>query len=181
MISLVILLILTWQFYIGYRRGLGLQGTYLLGSLISLFVASLFYRSLGQWLYLWLPYASPTEGASTYFFDQSQLFGLDQVFYAGVAFFIVYMLAYTVIRFLGLFLHLVDVESLDVNYTKIIAGVMSVIITWIGIEMVLTILATVPIEFVQDKLHESLMVRLMVNTPLVSHFLKNLWVTKILG
>ncbi|MDQ0222970.1 CvpA family protein [Streptococcus moroccensis] len=181
MISLGILLILAWQFYIGYRRGLGLQGTYFLGSLISLFVASLYYRPLGQWLYLWVPYASAAEGASTYFFDQSQLFELDQVFYAGLAFFTIYLLVYAVIRFLGLFLHIFDLESLDVPHTRIVAGIMSVFVSWLGIEMVLTILATVPIGLVQDKLHESLMVRIMVDTPLVSHFLKNLWVTKILG
>ncbi|MEY8463472.1 CvpA family protein [Streptococcus merionis] len=181
MISLGILLILAWQFYIGYRRGLGLQGLYLLGSLVSLFVASLHYRSLGEWLYLWVPYASATEGASTYFFDQSQLFDLDQVFYAGLGFFIIYMVTYTVVRFLGLFVHLADLDSLDVGYTRIVSGILSVLVTWIGIEMVLTIMATVPIGLVQDKLHESLMVRLMIDTPLVSSFLKNLWVVKILG
>lgn len=181
MLSLVILLILAWQFYIGYRRGLALQGFYFLGSLLSLFVASLYYQGLGQWLYLWVPYASATEGASTYFYKSSQLFDLDRVFYAGLAFFLIYLLTYCLVRFLGLFLHLADLFSLDVPVSQLGAGLMSVVVTWIGIEMVVTILTTVPIGFVQERLHSSLLVRMMFDTPVISQFLKSLWVTKMIG
>lgn len=181
MISLAILLVLAWQFYIGYRRGLALQGFYFLGSLISLFVAGLYYHSLARLIYLWVPYASPTEGASTHFFDQAKLFDLDQVFYAGVAFLSIYMITYGIIRFLGIFFHLTDLGNLDIGYSKIGAGVMSLAVAWIGLEMVLTILATIPMAPIQDRLHDSLLARLMINTPVMSQFLKNLWVTKMIG
>lgn len=181
MVTLALILILAWQFYIGYRRGLALQGFYFLGSLISLFVASLYYRSLADWLYLWVPYASPAEGATTAFFDQSKIFDLDQVFYAGLAFLIVYLVTYCLVRLLGLFFHLTDLDTLDIGYSRLAAGILSLLVTWIGLEMVLTILTTIPIGMVQDRIAGSWLAKVMLHTPIVSQFLRNLWVTKVIG
>ncbi|MGT2756001.1 CvpA family protein [Streptococcus ovuberis] len=181
MVTFALLLILAWQFYIGFRRGLALQGFYFLGSLISLFVASLYYRRLADWLYLWVPYASPAEGAKTVFFDQNNIFDLDQVFYAGSAFLAVYLLTYGLVRLLGIFFHLTDLDTLDIGYSRIGAGVLSVLVTWIGLEMVVMILTTIPIAMVQERITGSWLVKLMLHTPIVSQFLKNLWVTKVIG
>ena len=48
MISILLLLVLAWGFYIGYRRGLVLQVYYFLVAVISAFVAGQFYKSLGD-------------------------------------------------------------------------------------------------------------------------------------
>lgn len=181
MLTLVILLILAWQYYIGYSRGMMLQAVYLLGSLVSLFVASLYYQPFGDFIYLWVPYASPTEGASTYFFDSQYLFDLDKVFYAGLAFFTIYILAYTLVRFLGLFLHFFKLEKLDKDARiKHGAGALSVIVTWIGLAMFLTILATIPVPIVQDNLNKSFLAKFLIDSPILAQFLENLWLTKIL-
>lgn len=182
MLTILILLILAWQYYIGYSRGLFLQLSYLIGSIVSLFLASLFYKPLGNWFYLWVPYGSPTDGASTYFFDNKYLFSLDKVFYAGLAFFILYLFFYTLVRFLGVFLHLLDLERFNGQIkTRYIAGVLSVLVTWMGIEMMLTVLATIPADVIQDTLSRSLMAKLMINTPVMGQFLQNLWLTQIIG
>ena len=83
MLSIIILLILAWSFYIGYSRGIVLQGYYAAATMVSMLVAGAFYKSLAKFISLWVPYASATQGSSTYFFPSSQLFQLDQVFYAG--------------------------------------------------------------------------------------------------
>ena len=44
MISLLLLLVLAWGFYIGYRRGLLLQVYYLISAMASAFVAGQFYK-----------------------------------------------------------------------------------------------------------------------------------------
>ncbi|MGC4421483.1 CvpA family protein, partial [Streptococcus suis] len=46
MISLAIILILAWSFYIGYSRGLVLQAFYSMGSIIALVVATATYKKL---------------------------------------------------------------------------------------------------------------------------------------
>lgn len=182
MLTILILLILAWQYYIGYSRGLFLQIAYTVGSILSLLLASFFYKPLGDWFYLWVPYASPTEGMSNYFFDDQYLFSLDKVFYAGLAFVLLYLAFYSLIRFLGVFLHLFPRYRLDkLPYTKYIAGGLSILVTWIGVEMVLTILATIPATLVQDYLNKSFLAKAMINTPLIRQLLENLWLTQIIG
>ncbi len=83
MISILLLLVLTWGFYIGYRRGLVLQVYYFLVAVISAFVAGQFYKSLGDHFHLLVPYANPQEGQGTFFFPSDQLFHLDKVFLCG--------------------------------------------------------------------------------------------------
>ncbi|TYL04498.1 CvpA family protein, partial [Streptococcus dysgalactiae] len=56
MLSLLIVLVLTWNFYIGYSRGIILQSFYVLGALLSLLVANRFYIGLAHKLTLWIPY-----------------------------------------------------------------------------------------------------------------------------
>lgn len=48
MLSVFILLILAWHFYIGYSRGIILQAYYFVASIVSLVVASRFYQALSE-------------------------------------------------------------------------------------------------------------------------------------
>ena len=89
MISILLLLVLAWGFYISYRRGLVLQVYYFLVAVISAFVAGQFYKSLGDHFHLLVPYANPQEGQGTFFFPSDQLFQLDKVFYAGLTYLLV--------------------------------------------------------------------------------------------
>ena len=116
MISILLLLVLAWGFYIGYRRGLVLQVYYFLVAVISAFVAGQFYKSLGDHFHLLVPYANPQEGQGTFFFPSDQLFHLDKVFYAGLAYLLVFGICYTIGRFIGLFLHLIPTKKLDVKW-----------------------------------------------------------------
>jgi len=118
MISILLLLVLAWGFYIGYRRGLVLQVYYFLVTVISAFVAGQLYKSLGDQLHLLVPYANPQEGQGTFFFPSGQLFQLDKVFYAGIAYLLVFGICYTIGRFIGLFLHLIPTKKLDVQWFR---------------------------------------------------------------
>ncbi|TWS94775.1 MULTISPECIES: CvpA family protein [unclassified Streptococcus] len=169
MISLIIALILVWAFYIGYARGIFLQAYYSLTSLLGLFVANLFYRQVAQALTLWVPYSNPSQDAQVRFFTNRDIFSLDDVFYAGVAFFLLYLSVYLTGRILGLFVHLFKVDSLTSAFRNILAGGLSVLVTLLGISMVLTILATVPLTSLQERLYSSGFVRVLVNlVPLFS-------------
>ena len=102
MISLLLLLVLAWGFYIGYRRGLLLQVYYLISALASAFVAGQFYKGLGEQFHLLVPYANPQEGQGTFFFPSDQLFQLDKVFYAGIGYLLVFGVSIASVVLLGL-------------------------------------------------------------------------------
>ena len=182
MISILLLLVLAWGFYIGYRRGLVLQVYYFLVTVISAFVASQFYKSLGDQLHLLVPYANPQEGQSTFFFPSGQLFQLDKVFYAGIAYLLVFGICYSIGRFIGLFLHLIPTKKLDVKWFRIGAGILSLLVTLFVLQMALTILATVPMAAVQNPLEKSVVAKYIIQSvPLTTNFIKQLWVTNLIG
>ena len=182
MISILLLLILAWSFYIGYRRGIILQAYYLVATIVSAYFASKYYLALGQKFNLLIPYANPQEGQGTFFFPSDQLFHLDKVFYAGLAYLLVFGICYTIGRFIGLFLHLIPTKKLDVKWLRIGSGLLSLLVTLFVLQMALTILATVPLAVIQNSLEKSIVAKHIIQSvPFTTNLIKQLWVTNLIG
>ncbi|MFS9148978.1 CvpA family protein [Streptococcus infantis] len=182
MISVLLLLVLAWSFYIGYRRGLVLQIYYFVATVISALLAGNFYQSLGKQFDLLIPYASPQEGQGTFFFPSNQLFQLDKVFYAGIGYLLAFAAFYCIGRLIGLFFNLVPTKKFGGKYFRIGAGVLSVGVTLFVLQMILTILATVPLQIVQNSLENSFVAKHMIQSiPVTTDLIKQLWVTKLIG
>ena len=182
MISILLLLVLAWGFYIGYRRGLVLQVYYFLVAVISVFVAGQFYKSLGDHFHLLVPYANPQEGQRTFFFPSDQLFHLDKVFYAGLAYLLVFGICYTIGRFIVLFLHLIPSKKLGGKLFQVSAGILSMLVTLFVLQMALTILATVPLAVIQNSLEKSIVAKHIIQSvPFTTNLIKQLWVTNLIG
>ena len=182
MISILLLLVLAWGFYIGYRRGLVLQVYYFLVAVISAFVAGQFYKSLGDHFHLLVPYANPQEGQGTFFFPSVQLFQLYKVFYAGIGYLLVFGIVYSIGRLLGLLLHLLPSKKLGGKLFQVSAGILSMLVTLFVLQMVLTILATVPLAVIQNSLEKSTVAKQIIQSvPFTTNFIKQLWVTNLIG
>ncbi len=159
-----------------------MQVYYFLVAVISAFVAGQFYKSLGDHFHLLVPYANPQEGQGTFFFPSDQLFQLDKVFYAGIGYLLAFTVFYCIGRLIGLFFNLVPTKKLGGKYFRIGAGVLSVGVTLFVLQMMLTILATVPLEIVQNSLENSLVAKHMIQSiPVTTDLIKQLWVTKLIG
>lgn len=180
MIALILLVVLAWQFYIGYARGLALQLYYGVSALVAYLSATFYYKRLADALTLWVPYSSPTEDAHMAFFQSVNIFELDRVFYAGTAFVLIYMAVYALMRLLGLLMHLVNMERLDGRRYRLLAGLLEMVLTLVFLNMVLTVLATIPLPFVQNLLGQQLVLKLLIHFPLLSQLLNYFWVTAIL-
>lgn len=180
MISLVLLLILSWQFYIGYSRGILLQVYYFVANIISLIVASQSYQTLAKKIMLWVPYANASRGASVYFFKTVNLFDLDRVYYAGVAFTIIYVIMYLLFRLIGVVVHLAQVNRFDNVKMNCISGVLSILVTLTFFHLILATLATVPMPAIQNSLSGSFLARVIINfLPPLSNIIKALWFSTI--
>ncbi len=182
MLSILLVLILVWHFYIGYSRGIILQAYYLVASIASLVIASQFYRTLAEKITLWVPYSNASQGATVTFFADVNIFDLDQVYYAGVAFTAIYIVAYLLFRLIGVLMHLAPIHHFDNVKMNCISGVLAILVTLIFFNLALTVLATVPMTMVQNILSGSFLVRVIINyLPPLSSIIKALWVTAILG
>ena len=108
MLTFLILLILAWSFYIGYARGIILQSYYFLVTLVALLIAGGSYKGLAKVLSLWVPFSSPTQQSVNYFYANRYLFQLDDIFYAGLAYVLIFAMIYLIGRVIGIFMHLVS-------------------------------------------------------------------------
>ena len=171
MLTFLILLILAWSFYIGYARGIILQSYYFLVTLVALLIAGGSYKGLAKVLSLWVPFSSPTQQSVNYFYANRYLFQLDDIFYAGLAYVLIFAMVYLIGRVIGIFMHLVpQPEKLEDRKYQIGAGVIAVVIT-------LLVMASI-----QNRLNASGLIRFIIlHTPISSSLFHNLWVTAIIG
>ena len=180
MIGLLVLAIMAWNFYIGYRRGLFMQAYYVVSVIIAMCVAAYFYKSLGEAINLWVPYANPTKDASVAFFTDQNVFSLDRVYYAGVSYFAIYCVTYYGLRFLGIFFHFVRIERLDQTRFQVASGVLASLVSLVPLTMLGNILATVPINNIQTVLSSSWFLRFLINWNFqVSQIIQHLWTSVI--
>ncbi|AGM99577.1 CvpA family protein [Streptococcus iniae] len=181
MLSILIFLLLLWHFYIGYNRGVLLQAFYFIGSLISLLIASRYYDNWAHKIALWIPYSNPAEGVSIYFFKDLNIFHLDHVYYAGIAFFAIFSLSYAIFRLIGVLVHFLPINYFDDWYYHLAGGLMAVCVTIIFLAMGVSILATVPMPMVQEQLHQHLITRLLIeHCPPITQLIKHFWVNKMI-
>ncbi|MFX3812281.1 CvpA family protein, partial [Streptococcus suis] len=104
------------------------------------------------------------------------LFDLDMVFYAGLALQLIYVLVYAIVRFIGIFVHLLEAFNTDTKTTNLISGALAVLVTFISLQIVMVFLSTIPLAMIQDKLHSIFLANIMIQyTPFTSIFLKSLW------
>jgi len=180
MIGLLVLAIVAWNFYIGYRRGLFMQAYYVVSVIIAMGVAAYFYQPLGEAINLWVPYTNPTRDASIAFFTDQNIFSLDRVYYAGVAYFAIYCVAYYGLRFLGIFFHFVRIERLDQRRFQVVGGVLASLVSLVPVTMLGNILATVPMNNIQTLLSSSWVLRFLINYYFpVSQIIQHLWTSVI--
>ncbi|MDR2465046.1 MAG: CvpA family protein [Streptococcaceae bacterium] len=182
MITIIILCMLTYAFYIGASRGLTLQLIYSVGYTLSYIVAAFLYRGVGRAIELWVPYPSATLESRMVFFNQDTALQLDKSFYAGMGFLIVYFLGYLVVRLIGLLAHsLADIRMFG-ELNRVLGGLAGAFAVYIGIFLVLSILSLVPINGLQDLLGNDLLAKMIIQyTPIFSSDIHHLWIVDILG
>lgn len=179
-ITIICLAMLAWSYLIGQSRGLALQGFYTLGFLVALFVALKNYVSLGEKITLWVPFASATAESQLALYPSKLLFEIDHVFYALLAFVILFFIVYGLVRLIGLFLSGLESQLLFGSVGKIIAGVLSLMTTYFVLSIFVMILSTIPVAFVQNQLAASHLARFMIDgAPLMSGWLQETFITHI--
>lgn len=181
MLTILIIICLGTSFYAGYRRGLMLQLVYGAGYVLSFIVAQNKYKSLGKKLELLVPYPAPTEKTSLVLFDKNLIFDLDKAFYAGFAFVLIVFIGWLLTRFIGiLFYHLTFMPIIKQG-NDLAGAALNTLLTLVGLTLFLTLFAMLPIDFIQNLFKKSWLARTLVDsTPLISSWLNNWWITKII-
>lgn len=181
MLTILIIFFLVTSFYAGYRRGFLLQIVYGAGYTISFIVAKNIYKSLGKKLELLIPYPAPTSKTTLVLFDKSLIFDLDKAFYAGFAFVLVLFIGWLVTRFIGMIAYRLTFIPVIKQGNDLAGGLLNALLTLIGLTIFLTLFAMIPMDFIQNLFKKSSLARFLVeSTPVISSWLKDWWITKII-
>lgn len=181
MLTLLILLLLGIGFYTGVRRGLVLQVLYTFGYLCSYLIAKTYYKSLASNLELYIPYPSPTAETKLVFFDQKLTLDLDQAFYGAVAFLLILFAGWLVIRFLAIFARGLAFIPVLKQANWLAGGLISLVVVYIGLFLVLSMLAMVPVDTIQTQFKNSGLARFIVeHTPILTKQIDHLWIKQMI-
>ncbi|MDR1606449.1 MAG: CvpA family protein [Streptococcaceae bacterium] len=180
MITILIIAILVWAYLIGRSRGLALQSFYTLGLLIAFLTALEGYQGLAKKITLWVPFASATSDSHLAFYSSKLLFEIDHVFYAILSFLAIYVAVYGIVRLIGIFLGALENKMVLGDTGNRIAGILSVLVVYVMLSIGMMLLSTIPLTLIQNQLHASWLVRLMINqTPLFSAWLQDIFIKQI--
>lgn len=181
MLTLLILLTLVIGVYVGYQRGITLQLVYTLGYWVSFLVAQHNYKALGKKIELLIPYPSPTIGTKFILFDSAWTFDMDRAFYAGFSFVLILLMGWLVTRFLGMLSYGLTFMPLLRKGNDWLGAIFGGLVSLIGLVIVLTLVAMIPIGFIQNMFEKSGLARILVSkTPVISAMLHELWINKII-
>lgn len=180
MLSLGIILIIAIGFYSGARRGLVLQIVLTIGYLLSYLVARIYYIRLGSQLELFVPYPSATENSTFVFFDHSLGLELDKAFYNAVAFMLIIFVGWLLTRFVGSFLNSLTFFPIVRQANYLGGGMLGFVVSYTAVFLILSILAMIPMEGIQNALGQSGLAQMIVkNTPILSNQIYNWWIGTI--
>lgn len=179
-ITILILLLLIWAFFVGRSRGLALQTYYTIGSLVAIGIALKNYQALSEKITLWIPFASATANSKLTFYPSKLLFDIDRVFYAIFAFLIIYMIVYGIVRLIGVFLGALENKMLLGSHGDILAGILAICSAYFVLSLMMMVVSTIPVPAIQNQLYASGIVRFMLNqTPMFSSWLQHTFIKQI--
>lgn len=179
MLTVVILAWLGLAVYIGYRRGLFHESIYLLGYSFSFIIATLNCHTFGKWLMMIVPYPYASINQKMVYFSGDAVYHLDQFYYAGVAFLMLFLIGWLGTRFIGTLMYRLSQTFRKFPVwrlmNKCLGAVVCFLTTAVFITAVLLVLTSIPNDMVQQLLAKSSVAKMMLEMPGIPDYLSQLW------
>lgn len=180
MVSIIIVIALALSFYNGARRGLVMQLILTLGYIVTMIIAKTQAGNLAEKLKLLVPYPTPNADSKLAFFKGESLFHLDKAFYTILSFIIILGIGWLITRFVGMLCNSLTFLPIVKQANVLGGGVLSFIVTYVGIFFVLVLLSLVPIDGLQKLFESNDVIKFIVNkTPYFSNMIFE-WVQQVM-
>lgn len=178
-LTLILIVFLIGAFINGWHRGLFLELMSLLSTIFSFVVASLFYKDLANKMITRLSLEVPK---GTYqIIDKTVSSQASQSFFSSISFLVIFIVASI---FAGLFLLFFRKFSNFLSFGKLgrlVAGILSVLVTYFALQLLLTLLALLPVNDLQTFLSSSGFAQyIILHTPISSNALLHLFINNVL-
>jgi uncharacterized membrane protein required for colicin V production len=173
MLDIAIILILIIGFFVGLKRGFILQLVHLTGFIIAYIVAFAYYEKLAPKLTLWIPYPNLGEGTVLKVITDSS--NVETAFYSAIAFVIIFFAVKVLLQIIGSMLDFIAQLPILKQLNIWAGGILGFLEVYLIIFILLYIAALIPMDFLQNPLDHSALVKSIVNhTPILSQQFKSM-------
>jgi len=177
MLSLLLILLLIYGFYIGARRGLVMEAFYAVGFALFFCLAWVSFNALGPKFEMIVPYPSANLGSEFAFFSTKVGMKLDDAFYRAFAFIFVCFIGWIIVRFVGLYFKRLTYFPMYNDVNVLSGGIVGFVVTYVAIFMLLLMIAMIPVPGIQHALQNSFVASAMIkSTPVLTETLSHLWI-----
>lgn len=165
MFDLFILILIAFVMYGSYRNGLLFQAVLFVGMVVSFILAALLYKFIIPVIDLWVPYPSAGPESKFVFFNQTIGLQLDDAFYAGISFLLLFLLFYLVFRIFARGFNKLKYSELDLsqNVQNFGAIVLGLINFCAFATLIIFLVAMIPIDGIQNTFKHSIFAQFFVN------------------
>ncbi|MEI3612618.1 CvpA family protein [Pseudogracilibacillus sp. SO30301A] len=180
MISIIILLVLIFGFFMGLKRGFILQLMHLVGFIIAFIVAILYFRKLASHLPYWIPYPEFSSDQVWAVFLNSM--PLENAFYNAIAFAIIFFATKIILQIIASMLDFLANLPVLRQLNKLLGAILGFVEVYFITFLILFVLALLPMEAIQVRIKSSFLATLIVeHTPILSKAMEKLWFTDVLS
>ncbi|MGI2326393.1 CvpA family protein [Planococcus sp. YIM B11945] len=174
MLDILLLILLVGGLIVGAKRGLIVQLIHMVGFIIALSVAYLYYKPLAEYFVLWIPY--PAVSDDSQFTIAIEQLDLDQTFYQLFAFALIFFAVKFGLQLIASMLDFLKYLPILGFASKILGAILGLIEVYIILFIFIYILALLPIEAVQNQIENSGIAQTMIeHTPYFSEKVKEWW------
>lgn len=174
MVSIILLLILIFGFFMGLKRGFVLQLMHSIGFLVAFIVATLTYRKLAEQLSLWIPYPDITDDTMLAVFLNTM--PLEHAFYNAVSFAIIFFAVKVVLQIIAAMLDFLASLPILRTLNTLLGSVLGFLEVYLILFILLFIAALIPVLRVQEMIDGSIVAKLIIEkTPILSNLMESLW------
>ncbi len=175
-LTLAIVFILGIALYSGAKRGLLLQLVLTIGYVLSFWFALRYYQQLRGPIEMSIPYPHASLTDQFVLFSREAGLQLDHVFYNGTSFVLLLLIGWAVTRLIGGLIGFVSQIPVLRSLNQIGGAVLNVVVNYVGVFLVLLILSTIPLTFVQTQFNQSSIAQIIVTrTPQLSKQMYEQW------
>lgn len=176
MLTLLIIIILLFGFYTGYRRGLVLQMIRLVGYIITFVLATKYFQPLSEIVEMLVPFPSVQPNTELAIYDEAVSFLIDDAFYRVITFILIGIIGWVITNFLSMLFTRVMYYDLLNHVNAIGGGIVNLFITYVIVFFFLFVMSLIPIEFIQQQFVDNpIAYNIIANTPFFSDFAAETW------
>jgi uncharacterized membrane protein required for colicin V production len=174
MLDLLIIILLFGGLVTGFRRGLIVQIIHMTGFIIALVVAYTYYKQVAEKFVLWIPYPGVTSSSKLSMTVEN--LDLDGTFYQLLAFVLIFLVVKFVLQLIASMFDFLKYLPVLGFVARITGALFGFIEFYILMFLVLYLLAMLPLEFIQERISNSLLAKSMFeHTPMLSETVKKWW------